>query len=153
MDRIQQFFFIWLELHLQQYITQISYTKEQTGSMLKQEEAENWALIGPPSGGGEEKKKSNNFGRTVSNWRWLGRDLAALTAQCVFIKQIFSHAVLRRSHTAQVSDPVRKLLNGLHLFVQVVCLNEVTHLKRHEKIKCTRERKCMLNHDSLFEIR
>lgn len=57
MDRIQQFFFIWLELHLQQYITQISYTKEQTGSMLKQEEAENWALIGPPSGGGEEKKK------------------------------------------------------------------------------------------------
>lgn len=72
--------------------------------------------------------------------RWRGGDLAALAAQRVFIKQIFGHAVLRRSHAAQVGHPIGKLLNGLHLFVQVVGLDEVARLKRHENVNAQKQR-------------
>ena len=55
--------------------------------------------------------------------------LAALLAQGVFVKQVFSHAILGRAHTAQVGHPVTQLLDGLDLLIQVVSLDKVTHLK------------------------
>ena len=61
------------------------------------------------------------------------RDLAALFAQGVFVKQIFGHAVLRSSHAAQVGHPVCQLFDGLHLLVQIVCLDEIAQLKERER--------------------
>lgn len=56
-------------------------------------------------------------------------DLAAFFAQGVFVKQVLGHAILRSSHAAQVGHPVCQFFDGLHLLVQVVRLDEITHLK------------------------
>lgn len=56
------------------------------------------------------------------------RGLAAFFAQGVFVKQVFGHAVLRSSHATQVGHPVCQFLDGLHLLVQIVCLDEITHM-------------------------
>lgn len=57
-------------------------------------------------------------------------DLAAFFTQGVFVKQVFGHAVLWSSHAAQVGHPVGQLFDGLHLLVQVVCLDEVAQLEQ-----------------------
>lgn len=62
-------------------------------------------------------------------------DLAALFAQSVFIKQVLGHAILRSSHAAQVGHPVCQFFDGLHLLIQVVCLNEVAQLKEFSSIR------------------
>ena len=59
-------------------------------------------------------------------------DLAAFFAQGVFVKQVLGHPVRRGAHATQVADVVAQLLDGLHLFVQVVALQEVVHLKKQE---------------------
>lgn len=56
------------------------------------------------------------------------KDLAAFFAQGVFVKQVLGHAILRSSHAAQVGHPVCQLFDGLHLLIQVVCLNEITQM-------------------------
>lgn len=61
-------------------------------------------------------------------------DLAAFFAQGVFVKQVLCHAVLRSSHAAQVGHPVCQFFDGLHLLIQVVCLNEITQLKERESL-------------------
>lgn len=58
-------------------------------------------------------------------------DLAAFFAQGVFVKQVLGHAVLRSSHAAQIGHPVSQLFDGLHLLVQVVGLEEITHLNKN----------------------
>ncbi len=58
--------------------------------------------------------------------------LAAFFAQGMFVKQIFSHAILRSSHAAQVGHPVCQFFDGLHLLVQEVRLDEITQLKKRE---------------------
>lgn len=63
-----------------------------------------------------------------------GLELAAVFTQCVLVEQIFSHAVLRCTHPAQVRHPVSQLLNGLHLLVQVVSLDEITHLEHISEV-------------------
>ena len=61
--------------------------------------------------------------------------LCALFAQSVFVKQVLGHAVLGGTHPAEVGHPVTQLLYGLHLLVQVVCLNEVTHLSEKDQMR------------------
>ncbi|OIH81182.1 hypothetical protein A7N05_18920 [Acinetobacter baumannii] len=56
------------------------------------------------------------------------RDLAALFAKSVFVKQVLRHAVLGSAHAAQIGHPVSQLFDGLHLLIQVVSLNEVAHM-------------------------
>lgn len=63
----------------------------------------------------------------------IGRDLAAFFAQGMFVKQVLGHAILRSSHAAQVGHPVRQFFDGLHLLVQVVCLDEITQLEERVK--------------------
>jgi len=58
----------------------------------------------------------------------IGASLTALLGHGVFVKEVFSHPVLRGSHTAQVGDPVCQLFDGLHLLIQIMCFYEVTHL-------------------------
>ena len=47
----------------------------------------------------------------------------------MLVKQVLGHPVGRGAHATQVADVVAQLLDGLHLFVQVVGLQEVVHLK------------------------
>lgn len=55
--------------------------------------------------------------------------LALITmSQGVLVKQIFCHASFRGSHLAQVGHVVTQFLDGFHLLIQVMCLNEVTQL-------------------------
>lgn len=54
--------------------------------------------------------------------------LAALFAKCELVEQVLGHAVLGGAHAAQVGHPVAQFFDGLHLLVQVVCLNEIAHL-------------------------
>lgn len=52
---------------------------------------------------------------------------------CVFVKEVFSHAILRGSHLAQVGHMITKLLYGFHLLVQVMGFQEVTKLQGRKK--------------------
>lgn len=55
--------------------------------------------------------------------------LAALAAvQGVLVKQVLGHLVLLGVHAGEVGDVVAQLLDGLHLLVQVVALQEVAQL-------------------------
>lgn len=54
--------------------------------------------------------------------------LAALLAKRELVEQVLGHAVLGGAHAAQVGHPVAKLLDGLHLLIQVVSFNEIAHL-------------------------
>lgn len=52
----------------------------------------------------------------------------ALVPQGVLVEQVLRHLVAVGVHAGQVGDVVAQLLDGLHLFVQVVGLQEVTQL-------------------------
>jgi len=51
----------------------------------------------------------------------------------VLVKQVLGHLVCVGVHSAQISDEVSELLDGLDLLVQVVSLQEVTHLRRRRE--------------------
>lgn len=53
-------------------------------------------------------------------------DLRALVTQGVLVEQVLRHLVLLGVHTGEVGDVVTQLLDGLHLLIQVVALQEVT---------------------------
>lgn len=53
----------------------------------------------------------------------------ALAFQGVFVKQVLRHLVVVGVHAGQVGDVISKLLDGLHLLIQIVGLQEVTQLK------------------------
>ena len=61
--------------------------------------------------------------------------LCARPSQGVLVEQVLGHAVLRGPHAAQVGHPVTQLFDGLHLLVQIVRLDEVTHLSRKRRDK------------------
>lgn len=63
----------------------------------------------------------------------LGRRLAALAAQGVLVKQVLGHLVGVGIHAGEIGDVVAQLLDGLHLLVQVVALQEVAQLLRESK--------------------
>lgn len=50
-------------------------------------------------------------------------------AQGVLVEQVLGHLVVLGVHAGEVGDVVAQLLDGLHLLVQVVGLQEVTHLR------------------------
>lgn len=52
----------------------------------------------------------------------------ALAAQGVLVKQVLCHLVVVGIHAGEVGDVVTQLLDGLHLLVQVVGLQEVAHM-------------------------
>lgn len=56
--------------------------------------------------------------------------LAAVFAEGVFVKQVFSHPAWS-SHAPQVGHPVCQFFDGLHLLVQEMCLDEITQLKQN----------------------
>lgn len=53
----------------------------------------------------------------------------ALAAQGVLVKQVLCQLVVVGIHTGEVGDVVAQLLDGLHLLVQVVGLQEVAQLR------------------------
>ena len=55
------------------------------------------------------------------------------SVQGELVKQVLSHAILRGSQSLQVGDVIAKLLDHLHLFIQVVSLQEVTQLERKDR--------------------
>lgn len=55
----------------------------------------------------------------------------ALASQGVLVKQVLRHLVVVGIHAGQVGDVVTKLLDGLHLLVQVVGLQEIAQLKQN----------------------
>jgi hypothetical protein len=57
----------------------------------------------------------------------------------VLVKQVLCHLVFDSIHLGEVGDVVSQLLNGLHLLIQVMSLQEVTQLQR-ENTGQTRER-------------
>lgn len=57
-----------------------------------------------------------------------GRRLAALAVQGVLVEQVLGHLVVVGIHAGEVGDVVTQLLDGLHLLVQVVALQEVAQL-------------------------
>lgn len=59
-----------------------------------------------------------------------GRRLAALAVQGVLVEQVLGHLVVVGIHAGEVGDVVTQLLDGLHLLVQVVALQEVAQLLR-----------------------
>lgn len=56
----------------------------------------------------------------------------------MLVKQVLCHLVFDSIHLGEVGDVVTQLLNGLHLLIQVMGLQEVTQLKR-ENTGQTRE--------------
>lgn len=63
----------------------------------------------------------------------LDLSLAAFTTQGVLIKQVLCHLVVVGIHAGKVGDVVTKLLDGLHLLIQIVALQEVTQLFRKQE--------------------
>ncbi len=57
-----------------------------------------------------------------------GLHLAAASIQGVLVKQILRHPVVASIHLGKIGDVVTNLLDGLHLLIQVVSLQEVTKL-------------------------
>lgn len=57
----------------------------------------------------------------------------ALVPQGVLVKQVLCHLVGVGIHAGEVGDVVAQLLDGLHLLVQVVGLQEVTQLRTHQR--------------------
>lgn len=53
----------------------------------------------------------------------------ALAPKGVLVKQVLCHLVVVGVHAGEVGNVVAQLLDGLHLLVQVVGLQEVTQLK------------------------
>lgn len=59
----------------------------------------------------------------------LGTWCLALAPQGVLVKQVLRHLVVVGIHAGEVGNVVTQLLDGLHLLVQVVALQEVTKLR------------------------
>lgn len=59
----------------------------------------------------------------------------ALVPQGVLVKQVLCHLVGVGIHAGEVGDVVAQLLDGLHLLVQVMGLQEVTQLRTRSKNK------------------
>lgn len=55
--------------------------------------------------------------------------LALATVQGVLVEQVLRHLVVGGIQALEVGDVVTQLLDGLHLLIQVVGLQEVTHLR------------------------
>lgn len=55
--------------------------------------------------------------------------LALATVQGVLVEQVLCHLVVGGIQALEVGDVVTQLLDGLHLLIQVVGLQEVTHLR------------------------
>lgn len=53
---------------------------------------------------------------------------SAAVPQGELVEQVLSHAILGCSQALQVGDMVSQLLDGLHLLLQVVRLQEITQL-------------------------
>ena len=53
----------------------------------------------------------------------------ALALKGVLVKQVLRHLVVLGVHAGEVGNVVTQLLDGLHLLVQVVSLQEVTKLR------------------------
>lgn len=54
----------------------------------------------------------------------------ALAPKGVLVKQVLGHLVVLSIHAGEVGDVVTQLLDGLHLLIQVVALQEITQLQR-----------------------
>lgn len=54
----------------------------------------------------------------------------ALAAQGVLVKQVLCHLVVLGIHAGKIGNVVTQLLDGLHLLIQVVALQEVTQLRK-----------------------
>ena len=72
------------------------------------------------------KARVLEFSQTGS---FLGFFFLALVPQGVLVKQVLCHLVVVGIHVGEVGDVVAQLLDGLHLLVQVVGLQEVTQLR------------------------
>lgn len=59
----------------------------------------------------------------------LGKASAVRVVEGVLVEQILCHAVLGGPHPPQVGHMVTQLLDGFHLLIQVMGLNEVTQLQ------------------------
>lgn len=57
----------------------------------------------------------------------------ALAPQGVLVEQVFGHLVGLGVHAGEVGDVVSQLLDGLHLLIQIVGLQEVTQLRRERE--------------------
>lgn len=55
--------------------------------------------------------------------------LALATVQGVLVEQVLRHLVVGGIQALEVGDVVTQLFDGLHLLIQVVGLQEVTHLR------------------------
>ena len=51
----------------------------------------------------------------------------------MLVKQVLCHLVFDSIHLGEVRDVVTQLLNGVHLLIQVMGLQEVTQLKRENR--------------------
>lgn len=58
----------------------------------------------------------------------MGLSLAAFAIQGVLVEQVLGHLVVVGIHAGEVGDVVTQLLDGLHLLVQIVALQEVAQL-------------------------
>lgn len=60
----------------------------------------------------------------------------ALAPQGVLVKQVLRHLVVLSIHAGEVGDVVTQLLDGFHLLVQVVGLQEVAQLQAEPQNRC-----------------
>lgn len=63
----------------------------------------------------------------------LGLGGLALAPKGVLVEQVLGHLVVVGVHAGEVGDVVAQLLDGLHLLVEVVGLQEVTQLSTRRR--------------------
>lgn len=63
-----------------------------------------------------------------------GKASAVTVPKGVLVEEILCHAVFGGPHLPQVGHMVTQLLDGFHLLIQVVGLNEVTQLKGRPEV-------------------
>lgn len=66
----------------------------------------------------------------------LGLGGLALALKGVLVEQVLGHLVVVGVHAGEVGDVVPQLLDGLHLLVEVVALQEVTQLSMRRGKQC-----------------
>lgn len=64
----------------------------------------------------------------------LGKASAVTVPEGVLVEEILCHAVFGGPHLPQVGHVVTQLLDGFHLLIQVVGLNEVTQLQGRPEV-------------------
>lgn len=74
----------------------------------------------------------------------------ALVAQSVLVKQVLRHLVVVGVHAGEVGDVVSQLLDGLHLLIQVMGLQEVAHLVRNGNERTKNQDSCGLDVKSSY---